>query len=80
MPVLVRFECSGCDAKAEGTERLHMEFVSLSGKSHGFGRAVPANSPADVAPPGWVAFDPYTFCTYCPTCWASILEPSDVPT
>ena len=25
-----------------------------------------------VTPEGWVAFDPYTHCTYCPKCWAEI--------
>lgn len=26
----------------------------------------------DVAPDGWIAFDPYTGCCYCPTCWKGI--------
>ncbi len=72
MTIRVVFECGGCDATAEGTTWLKKEFVSFSGRSHGFGRAVPANTVEDVTPEGWVAFDPYTYCTYCPTCWAGI--------
>ena len=26
----------------------------------------------DVAPDGWIAFDPYTGCCYCPKCWKDI--------
>lgn len=72
MSVTVHFECDGCDAEACATGRLRREFRSLSGRSHGLGRVVPANTVEDVAPEGWVAFDPYTYATYCPDCWASI--------
>lgn len=72
MSVRVLFDCSGCDAKAEGTEPLRREFRSFSGRSWGIGSAVDANSVDDVTPPGWVAFDPYTYATYCPACWDSI--------
>lgn len=66
------FCCDGCDATAESTEWLRKEFVSFSGRSHGFGSARWQNTPDDVAPEGWIAADPYTFCTYCPKCWAEI--------
>ena len=29
-----------------------------------------------VVPAGWVMSDPYTRCTYCPSCWESIIEAS----
>jgi hypothetical protein len=70
--VRVVFECGGCDAKADGTDRLRREFRSFSGRSHGVGTAGPANSVEDVTPAGWIAYDPYTYCTYCPKCWAEI--------
>lgn len=27
---------------------------------------------SEVAPEGWIAFDPYTGCCYCQDCWAAI--------
>jgi len=66
--VKVLFECGGCDAKAEGTDYLRREFRSISGRSYGIGGAVEVNSVDDVVPEGWVAFDPYTYCCYCPVC------------
>jgi hypothetical protein len=74
MTVTVHYACDGCSATAEGTERLRAEFRSVSGRSYGFGSVQPVNSPQSVAPEGWVVFDPWTFATYCPTCWKSILE------
>lgn len=75
MGVRVIFECGGCDAKAEGTDRLRQEFRSVSGRSYGFGRAIPANTVEDVTPEGWIAYDPWTYCTYCPECFDSIANP-----
>lgn len=72
MSVRVIFECSGCDAKAEGAGRLEKRFVSVSGRDHGFGAARWKVRVEDVVPEGWVAFDPYTYMTYCPKCWAAI--------
>ena len=72
MSVLVRFECSGCDAKADGTKPLRKEFVSVSGRSYGIGSAQWAVRVEDVVPEGWMPFDPYTYCTYCPKCWRGI--------
>ena len=74
MSVRVLFECGGCDAKAEGTDRLKREFRSFSGRRCGVGGSVDVNSIDDVTPKGWVAFDPYTYATYCPDCWADIIE------
>ena len=78
MGVKVIFECGGCFAKAEGTAQLHAPFVSVSGKPYGFGsrREELASS---VTPEGWVAFDPYTACTYCPACWEGIMAEDESP-
>lgn len=71
--VKVIFQCGGCDAKAEA--HVSRQFVSVSGRSYGFGSYV-EQKVSDVAPKGWIAFDPYTSCTYCPECWASIEKES----
>jgi hypothetical protein len=71
MSVRLVFACDGCDAETQGTGSLRRHFVSVSGRDYGFGSAL-WNDPNTLAPPGWVASDPYTFATYCPTCWASI--------
>jgi hypothetical protein len=72
MSVTVKYSCGGCDAEAEGTEPLKIGFRSVSGRSWGLGSYVPMNSPVSVAPEGWMPFDPYTHCCYCPDCWAEI--------
>lgn len=69
MSVTVTFHCGGCDAVAVGTDSLRREFRSFSGQSHGFGSVVPSNTVEDVTPPGWCAYDPWTYATYCPDCW-----------
>ncbi len=74
MTVTVHYECNGCFAKAEGTEPLRMEFVSVSGRSYGVGSAQSMNDARSVAPEGWWAFDPYTYLCYCPKCRAGIEE------
>ena len=76
MSVRVSFECNGCFKKADGTARIERAFRSFSGKSHGFGPAIGVylNTIEDVAPEGWVPYDPYTYCTYCPDCWKAIEE------
>lgn len=65
----VTFRCGGCDATATG--KLVRRFVSLSGRSWGIGRYHETTA-QEAAPEGWVAFDPYTQCTYCPSCWSEI--------
>jgi hypothetical protein len=72
MSVTTTFKCDGCEAVAKGTDSLRVEFRSFSGRSYGFGFAVPVNTIKDVTPEGWIAYDPYTYCTYCPTCWEAI--------
>ena len=72
MSVTIHLSCGGCDATAEGTRPLKSEFVSFSGRSYGFGSMLQEKATA-VVPEGWIAFDPYTGCCYCPKCWALIV-------
>lgn len=77
MTINVLFECGGCSAKAQGTAPLRREFRSYSGRAYGIGGTVNVNTIEDVTPEGWVAFDPYTYATYCPDCWAQIIAEDD---
>lgn len=77
MSVVVTCKCDGCDAETVGTGRLKMEFVSFSGRDHGFGTRRWVNTPDSVAPEGWIASDPYTGCCYCPACWDEIMAPKE---
>jgi hypothetical protein len=72
--VEVIFRCDGCHKEEIGTAPLRREFRSLSGRSWGIGGSVKVNPVENVTPEGWVAYDPYTYCTYCPECWKSIIE------
>ena len=76
MSVTVYFHCGGCNKCETGTRSLRRRFVGISGKPYGFGH-YECETPQDVAPDGWVAFDPYTGCCYCPDCWSEINETSD---
>lgn len=70
MSVMLTLQCGGCDASVI-VGPLRKAFRSLSGRDHGVGREWVQN-PEELTPDGWVMFDPYTYATYCPTCWASI--------
>ena len=74
MSVTVKFSCGECRATVEGTTYLRKGFRSFSGRDYGFGSTVWRTSVEDVVPEGWVAFDPYTHCCYCPECWKGIVE------
>lgn len=64
--------CDGCGAETK-TESVKKRFVSFNGnQSYGFGRWHAPDIDAAVEKTGWVWSDPYTSCTYCPTCWAKI--------
>lgn len=76
MGVQLKLSCGGCDATAAGTGALRKRFRSLNGKGYGFG-SWQLDNPEDLTPEGWVMFDPYTMCTYCPKCWQSIITPED---
>jgi len=78
MSVTVKFECGGCFKEADGTTFLRRHFDSLTGTGYGFGRWR-YDTPQDVAPDGWIAFDPYTGCCYCPDCWADIESDDSAP-
>lgn len=73
MSVTALYECGGCDATARA--RLTSQFVSVSGRPYGFGSRVEQKA-SEAAPEGWIAFDPYTGCCYCPACWLSIQDGS----
>jgi hypothetical protein len=80
--VTVTLHCGGCEVEAPGLDYLKTGFISLSGQDHGLGgmdldRLV--ESLLAQTPEGWIMFDPWTYCTYCPTCWASIIavDPAD---
>lgn len=76
MSISVMFECNGCFKREAGTDRIRKTFRSFSGRSWGFGPAggVYLKTIEDVAPEGWVAYDPYTYCTYCPECWDKVVN------
>lgn len=77
MGVRVTFHCGGCDAVVQGRTSLGKRWIEvrrLGNLSKGYSRI---DSVEDLAPEGWVVFDPYTFATYCPACWASIIDPED---
>ena len=65
----VHYSCDGCDAKETG--QLKSTFVGINGMSYGWGVRHETTA-QEAAPEGWIAFDPYTLCTYCPECWAGI--------
>lgn len=69
-PVMLELSCGGCDA-TETVGPLRRRFISLSGQDHGVGQ-FRTDRPQEHTPEGWVMFDLYTQCTYCPECWASI--------
>lgn len=72
MGVRLQLDCGGCDASVLTQGHLSKQFHSLDGSGHGFGRWILEN-PEDLAPEGWIMFDPYTQQTYCPECWGSIV-------
>ena len=73
MPVTINFSCGGCDKEINGTTFLRRRFHSMNGKGYGFGHWT-IDTAEDVILEGWVAFDPYTGCCYCPDCWEAIIN------
>ena len=69
--ITVKFECGGCFKTEEA--QMKRQFVSLNGKGYGFG-SYHTDSIDEITPEGWIAFDPWTQCTYCPECWESITK------
>lgn len=74
MPISVTFECGGCRAVAAGTGPLRQR-ISQEPVSSTWDR-VTVQPPLveSIAPDGWMPFDPYSHCTYCPECWAGIIS------
>lgn len=72
--VVLTYECSGCFETTEVTiPRLGSRFHGINGREHGFGQWVNETVDAEAhVPEGWMAFDPYTRCCYCPKCVESI--------
>lgn len=68
MPVTLKLSCGGCFTKVE-VGPLRARHESLFG---GNLCARVVDKPESLTPEGWVMFDPYTHCTYCPKCWAEI--------
>lgn len=68
------FACDGCHKSVEtDAVRLDSRFRSFSGRDYGFGFWVNDKPDAEqFTPEGWMAFDPYTRCCYCPDCVAEI--------
>lgn len=71
MSTRLHLKCDGCNAETH-TERISKTFESFSGRSHGLGVWRSPNLDDAVAATGWIWSDPYTSCTYCPTCWEEI--------
>ena len=72
MSVMLDLQCNGCDA-ATRVGPLRRRAVSVFG---GGLCVIKTDDPEDLAPEGWVMFDPWTYLVYCPTCWA-VIESSD---
>lgn len=68
--VTLTYACGGCDAvEVVEIDRLSSRFHGFNGQEHGFGHWQNETVDAEAhCPEGWMAFDPYTRCTYCPEC------------
>lgn len=70
----LHYRCGGCDASEDvEVKHLRSRFRGFNGKDHGLG--VWENDVVDAVthcPEGWMAYDPYTRCCYCPKCIADI--------
>jgi len=64
------FTCTGCDAEETVPVVASVTIGSVTPTTVRARLKVP--SIADLALEGWVVNEPYTFCTYCPDCWAEI--------
>lgn len=74
MPVRVFFDCGGCPASVAGVKLLRPDVV-YDYVGAGLDR-VTVHYPVieDCAPEGWMVYDPFSGCTYCPECWDAIVD------
>lgn len=73
MSVHLLLKCSGCHDAEITVGPLRKEFHAFNGTGSGWGVYQVAD-PEALTPEGWIMFDPYTQATYCPDCWAGLLE------
>lgn len=79
MPVYATFKCDGCFDEKQSAGWFKRLFISVNGRSWGIG-SYQYTQMEELTPEGWVAFDPYTSCCYCPNCWKEITyDKSDTP-
>ena len=71
MSVMLTLICGGCDETAS-VGPLRRRFNGSQG-DHGWG-FWKTDLPESLTPEGWVMFDPWTQQTYCPACWAGIVN------
>ena len=80
MGVTIHLLCGGCDATVDFSVRVKVRVISsgrlLGGVLCDKIEITRPNIETD-APEGWVVFDPFTHCTYCSTCWESIVGTKD---
>lgn len=75
MSTRLHLRCDGCFKEVEGGY-LRKRFVSVGGRSYGFGSWETPDIDSAV-PAGWVWSAPYTSCTYYPECWKEIESGKD---
>lgn len=70
----ITYSCDGCFCEIEVVKKLNKRFYGITGIEYGFGHyEVDKIDSEKMCPDGWIAFDPYTQCTYCHNCWKSII-------
>lgn len=76
MSVKITLSCDGCHVETGPHILPHRKFNSFNGKGYGFGVWDHPGIDDVQFPEGWLYSDPYSGCTYCPKCWASIVDVS----
>lgn len=81
MSVTVKLACGGCEATAEYRLTRRHEVVQpgvFVANGTSFDKClVVTDNIEKTAPEGWVVFDPWTHCTYCPRCFAEVVADPD---
>jgi hypothetical protein len=73
--VIVRFECDGCRAVTDEAPAWRHIGQQVGPSMY----LVPTvegavNAAAAKVAEGWMIYDEWTRCTYCPACWTCIIE------